>query len=198
MANQASNYYLERGLPPFLLWRYNSDSTDDSDGASRIFLSSIETVSARVNSCSSMSIDTCSVSSACTRSTITDLCPISVVMNSTELETRSSRGGFLVNEEMRIIRSIRESVDNGSETSSNAIDLNGSVNQESDEDSGNVISSKSILIILATLLIDYRNESVDVPNSNNFASIFYMDPEATFSPSAPLLDQNEEYISKFN
>ena len=156
----------------YLLWRYNSDTTDYSDGTSGIFLSGIETVSTRGTSCPSVSIDTCSVSSACTWSTITDSCEISVVIDSTELKTISSRGRFLVNEETRTIRSIRESIDNGIETSSNAIDLNGLANLESNEDSSNVISSKSIPIILATLLIDYRNESVDVPNNNNLFQIF--------------------------
>ena len=90
MANKASNYDLGRGLPPYLLWRYNSDSTDYSDGASGVFLSSIETASTRGSSCSSISIDTCGASSSCSWSTTTDHCAISVVLNSTELETNSS------------------------------------------------------------------------------------------------------------
>ena len=47
MANEASNYCGGRGLPPYLLCRFNSDSTDYSDGASGIFLSSIPTISTR-------------------------------------------------------------------------------------------------------------------------------------------------------
>ena len=77
-----------------------------------------------------------------------------------------------MNEETRTIRSISEPIDNGSETSINYIDLNGSVNRESSEDSNNVITSKSIPIIFAALLIDCRNESVDVPNNNNLVSKF--------------------------
>ena len=123
---------------------------------------------------------------------MTDPCAISVFMNPTELEMRPGGGGFLVNEETRTIKSIRESINNGSETSSKTIDLNGSVNRESDENSSNVISSKTIPIILATLLIDYCKESVDVPNTNNFVSNFHTNPEPIFSPSASLFDQNEE------
>ena len=103
-------------------------------------------------------------------------------MNSTELETNSSRSSFLVNEETRTIRSIYESINKGSETSINDIDLNGSVNRGSDEDFRNVISSKSIPIILAILLIDCPNEPVDVFNNNNFVSNFYMNSEPMFSP----------------
>ena len=198
MANQASNYHLGRGLPPYLLWRYNSDSTDYSDGASGIFLSSIETVPTKGSSCSSISTDTCRVSSACSWSTTTDSCAMSMVLNSTELETNSSWGGFLVNEETRTIRSIHESTDNGSEVSSHATDLNGSVNRENDKDSSNVISSTSIPIILATLLTNYRNESMDVPSNNDFVSDFYTDPEPMFLPSVPLLDHNEEFTGKFD
>ena len=192
MANKASNYDSGQGLPPYLLWRYNSDSTDYSDGASGIFLSSIETASTRGSSCSSMSIDTCGASSACSWSTTTDPCAISVVLNSTELETNSSRCGFLVNEETRTIRSIRESIDNGSEVSSSAIDLNESVNRESDKDSSNIISSTGIPIILATFVTNYRNESVDVPSNNDFVSNFYTDPETMFPPYELYLDQNVE------
>ena len=121
-----------------------------------------------------------------------------MVMNSTELETSSNRGGFLVNEEKRTIRSILELIANGSKASSNATDLHQLVNRESDEYASNVISSKSIPIILVILLTDYRNESVDVPNNNNFFSNFYADLEPMFSPSAPLLDQNEESTGKLN
>ena len=120
-----------------------------------------------------------------------------MVLNSTELETSSSRGNFLVNEDTRTIRSKRESIDNGNETSSNAIYLNVLVNQESDEDSSNTTSSKSIPITLATILTAYRNESVDMSSNNNFVSNFYADSESMFSPSATLLDQNEESTGKF-
>ena len=185
-------------LPSHLLWRYDSNLTDYSDGASGIFRSGIETVSTRGTHCSSMSIDTYRDSFAWKWSTITDLWAISVMLNSTELETSSSRGNFVMNEDTRIIRSIRESIDNDSKTASNATDLNGSVNRESDEDSSNITSSKSISITLATLLTDYRNESVDVPNNNNFVSDFYTDPELMFSPGAPLPDQNEEFTGKFS
>ena len=100
--------------------------------------------------------------------------------------------------EYTTIRSTRESIDNSSETSSNAIDLNRSVNRENDEDSSNVMSSKSIPIILTTRLVDYLDESVDVPNNNNFVSNSYADPEPMFSSNAPLFDQNEHSTGKFS
>ena len=52
MANEASNYYEGRGLPPYLLCRHNSDPTDYDDGASGIFLSCIPTISTSASSCS--------------------------------------------------------------------------------------------------------------------------------------------------
>ena len=97
-----------------------------------------------------------------------------------------------MNEETRTIRSICESIDNGSEVSSSAIDLNESVNRESDKYSSNIISSTSIPIILATFVTNYRNESVDVPSNNDFVSNFYTDPETMFPPYEPYLDQNVE------
>ena len=97
-----------------------------------------------------------------------------------------------MNESTRTIRSIRESIDNGSEVSSGAIDLNESVNRESDKDSSNIISSTRIPIVLATFVTNYRNESVDVPSTNDFVSNFYMDPETMFPPYESYLDQNVE------
>ena len=58
MANEASNYCEGRGLPPYLLCRYNSDPTDYDDDASGIFLSSIPTIFKRGSSCFSISMDT--------------------------------------------------------------------------------------------------------------------------------------------
>ena len=70
MANQGPNYCPGRGLSPNLFCRYNNDSIDYSDGASGIFLSSIATACTKGANSSSISIDTCSVSSTCAQSAI--------------------------------------------------------------------------------------------------------------------------------
>lgn len=198
MANQATTHKLGRGLPPYLLCRYNSASTVYSDGASGIFQSSIATVSTRGTSCSSISIDTCSTSSTCTWSNETGCNALSKVLNSTELETNSSRSVFSVNEETKTIRSICGSIDDGNETINNTDHLNDSINQENNEDSVNVITLKSIPMIIAPFLVHYNKESMDVHDNNNFVSNVYTDPERMFSSSVPLLDQDEESTGTYN
>ena len=190
MANEASNYCGGRGLPPYLLCRYDSDSTDYSDGASGIFLSSIPTISTRGSCCSSISMDTCSVSSTSTRSIMPNSYTTSDFLNSTELETNLSRSSFWVNDETRTIRSMCGSIDNGSETTTNSICLDDSVNRKSDEDSSSVTYLKNIPIIIAPSSENYNNDSMDVTNTNNFASNSYADPETMFPPYEPYLDQN--------
>ena len=81
------------------------------------------------------------------------------------------------------------SIDNGSETTTNSICLDDLVNRKSDEDSSSVTYLKNIPIIIAPSSENYNNDSMDVTNTNNFASNSYADPETMFPPYEPYLDQ---------
>ena len=70
--------------------------------------------------------------------------------------------------------------------------LDNSVNRKSNEDSSSVTYLKNTPIIISSSSENYNNDSMDVTNTNNFASNYYADPETMFPPHEPYLDQNGE------
>ena len=192
MINRGPNYCLAPSLP-HLLCRYDSDPTDYSDDASGIFLSSIATVCTKGTGCSSMSIDTCSVSCACAQSTmITDSYATSNDSNSVESETDPNRSDFLINDETRSIISMRGSINNGSQTTLNSSRLNDATDRDNDEDSGFAKSLRKIPFITGPWVDSDNNKSMDACGTNNSDSNDYIDSKLMFPPSVPYLGENEE------
>lgn len=192
MENQASNYHPGRGLPPYLLCRTNSGSTSYSDGASGIFLSSIATASTYGSSCSSMSIDSCGVSSSCSWLTTTDSYSSSDFFESTKFGTNSSQNGISVNDETRTIRSTCESTDGDSQTILNTSRLDDPVEPENHEDSAYAMLLKNVPIIAASCFANCNNVSMDTYDTNNPDSNVYTEPEPMFPPTVLYFGENEE------
>ena len=95
-----------------------------------------------------MSIDTCSISPTCARSSIiTDSYATPNDLKSIEFETSSNRSDFLVNDETTI-KSMCESIDSGSQTILSSSRLNGATDRDSDKDSVYAKSLKKISFIM--------------------------------------------------
>ncbi|CAF1441430.1 unnamed protein product [Rotaria magnacalcarata] len=192
MENQAFSYHPGRGVPLYLLWRTNSGSTIYSNGASEIFLSSIETACTNGFIRSSMSIDSRSVSSNCTWSTITDSYARSDFLESTKFETNSSQNDISVNDETRTIRSTRVSIDSGNQTILNCSRLIDAVEQENNEDSAYVMLLKNVPILTASCFANCNNASMDTCDGNNPDSNVYTEPEPMFPLTVLYFGENEE------
>lgn len=172
----SSHQFPGRGLPPYLLWRSNTDSSTDSDGESRIFAApSRSTTSDKDTVPSSISRVPRTFSSISTWSRVTDydMTSISVAPSAFGYETSNATRSF--DNETGTSRSASRSIDKKIQS-----------------------SSKDTLYTGPVCLTKSNDHNVSFASAYDVAGNVFTDPEYMFTPYVRIFsdDEQEQHTDK--